>query len=407
MNLWRLALVTGIAQFAISFWGWEFSIFLELDVNLLRWQIGSTFSIGTLAMIFGYMASGIIADFIGRKYTMVLSFIPMVVGLFGMWLFPVWPIVSISYAITEFGWASVLVITAAIPADEIEKEGGANSARTFSVVLLPAFLVDGLSPVLAGLMLENGFVASDLHIISAVGAAFALFATLAFVRESLEKDIIKKAKKGSIITIRGLGRNFWKFVIGMTGFIFFLRASVPYLGNLVVGEWGISTSYYGYAWSAYSITSAIILYVAGSLADRNVKAALLVALLGNSIVILLFSIFQGFWVLVTINVVWSLPIVLWIGAENTITSGTVTEEMKGRALGTYRYAVSIAGFFAFSFGAYIWEITDSLKFLFQFSGFATLIMLIILGLALRTIELRRYKIIESTAPKDNNQNESE
>jgi len=387
MNLWRLALVTGVAQFSMSLWAWDFSIFLEFDVGVLRWQIGAALSIGTLAMIFGYMASGVISDFIGRKNTMVISFIPMAIGLLGLWLNPAWPFVAIEYGITYFGWASILVITTAIPADEIHADGGANSARTFTMVLFPAFLVDGLSPVLAAVLLENGYSASFLHLIASVGAIIALIATFAFVRESLTKEIIKKARKGPIITIRGLGKNFWKFVIGISGFIFFLRSAVPYLGNLVVGEWGLTDAQYAYAWAFYSISSAILLYFAGTLADRNIKAAQIVALLGNSIVILAFSFFQGFWVLVTLNVVWSLPIALWIGAENTIVSGSVTEEKKGRALGTYRYATSIAAFFAFSFGAYIWEVSNSLKFLFLFAGVATLFLIIVMALALKSIDL--------------------
>ncbi|MGY5879910.1 MAG: hypothetical protein RTV31_06645 [Candidatus Thorarchaeota archaeon] len=387
MNLWRLALVTGVAQFAMSLWAWEFSIFLEFDVGLLRWQIGAALSIGTLAMIIGYMASGIISDFIGRKNTMVISFIPMALGLFGMWLNPTWPFVAIEYGIVYFGWASILVITTAIPADEIHAEGGSNSARTFTMVLMPAFLIDGLSPILASMLLENGYSASFLHLIASIGAVFALIATFAFVRESLDKEIIKKARKGPIITVRGLGNNFWKFVVGIAGCIFFLRAAFPYLGNLVVGEWALTDAQYGYAWAFYSMTSVILLYFAGTLADRNVKAAMVVALLGNAIIALLFSVFQGFWVLVTLNIAWALPVALWIGAENTIVSGSVTEEKKGRALGTYRYATSIAGFFAFSFGAYIWEISDSLIFLFQFAGIGTLLFTIVMAIALRSIKL--------------------
>ncbi len=387
MNLWRLAIVTGIAQFSMSLWAWEFSIFLEFDVGLLRWQIGAALSIGTLAMIIGFMASGIISDFIGRKNTMVISFIPMAIGLLGMWLNPIWPFVAIEYGVVYFGWASILVITTAIPADEIQADGGSNSARTFTMVLMPAFLVDGISPVLAGVLLENGYSASFLHLIASIGAVLALVATFAFVRESLDKEIIKKARKGPIITIRGLGKNFWKFVIGIAGCIFFLRSAFPYLGNLVVGEWALTDAQYGYAWAFYSLTSVIVLYFAGTLADRNVKAAQIVALLGNAIIALLFSVFQGFWVLVTLNIAWALPVALWIGAENTIVSGSVTEEKKGRALGTYRYATSIAGFFAFSFGAYIWEISDSLTFLYQFAGIGTLLFIIVMALALNSIEL--------------------
>ena len=88
MNLWRLALVTGLAQFAMSLWAWEFSLFLELDVGVVKWQIGAALSIGTLANILGFMASGIIADFVGRKNTMAVSFIPMAIGLFGICKIP-------------------------------------------------------------------------------------------------------------------------------------------------------------------------------------------------------------------------------------------------------------------------------------------------------------------------------
>ena len=231
-----------------------------------------------------------------------------------------------------------------------------------------------------------------------------LIATSVFVKESLDKEIIKKARKGPIITVRGLGRNFWKFVVGIAGCIFFLRSAFPYLGNLVVGEWALTDAQFGYAWSFYSLTSVVVLYFAGTLADRNVKAAQIVALLGNAIIALLFSVFQGFWVLVTLNIAWALPVALWIGAENSIVSGSVSEEKKGRALGTYRYATSIAGFFAFSFGAYLWEISDSLIFLYQFAGIGALLFIIVMAIALKSIVLPGAEEQVEGVPKDNNQN---
>lgn len=392
MNLWRLALVTGLAQFSMSLWGWEFSIFLEFDVLLAKWQIGMAFSIGTLAMILGYMASGIISDFIGRKNTMAISFIPMALGLLGMWINPTWPFVALEYGLNQFGWASILVITAAIPADEIVADGGTHSARTFAMVLLPAFVVDGLSPILAGIMLDSGYSASHLHLIAAIGSVVALIATIAFVRESLAKDVIKEARRGPIITIRGLGKDFWKFVFGISGFIFFLRSAVPYLGNLVVGEWDISPAFYGYAWSFYSIATAIILYSAGTLADKNVKVAQLFALLGNALLVLAFALVEGFLYLVAFNTLWSLPVALWIGAENTIVAGSVSVEKKGRALGTYRYALSIIGLFAFSFGAYMWELSGSLKSLYYFVGIECLLFTVIMAVALYSINLKREAV---------------
>ena len=395
MNLWRLALVTGVAQFSMSIWGWEFSIFLEINVLLAKWQIGVALSIGMFAMILGYMASGIMSDFIGRKNTMVISFIPMAIGLIGMWLNPTWPFIALEYALNQFGWASVLVITAAIPADEIAATGGSNSARTFTMVLLPAFVVDGLSPILGGIMLDSGYSASDLHIMAAIGALAALVAAALFVRESLTSDVISKAKRGPIITVRGLGRDFWKFVLGISGFIFFLRSAVPYLGNLTVGEWGISPAFYGYAWSFYSITSAVILYSAGTLADRNVKLALVFALTGNAAIVFVFSLVEGFLFLIILNTLWSFPVALWIGAENTIVAGSVSEEKKGRALGTYRYVLSIIGLFAYSFGAYVWELTGSLKNLYFLVGIECLLFVIILAIVLSTINLKRSEVITS------------
>ncbi len=389
MNLWRLALVTGIAQFSMSLWTWEFSIYLEFNVLLAKWQIGLALSIGTFAMIVGYMVSGIISDFIGRKNTMVISFIPMTMGLIGMWLNPTWPFIALEYALNQFGWASILVIVAAIPADEIVADGGTNSARTFTMVLLPAFVADGLSPILGGLMLDSGYSASHLHLIAAIGSIIALFAAFIFVRESLTKEVISKAKRGPIITIHGLGNNFWKFVLGISGFIFFFRSAVAYLGNLAVGEWEISPAWYGYAWSFYSITSAIILYSAGTLADKNVKVAQTLALLGNAIIVLAFSMVKGLTFLIVLNALWSLPVALWIGSENSIVAGSVTVEKKGRALGTYRYVLSMIGLFAYSFGAYVWELSASLRVVYFFAGIECLLFTIIMAIALSSIDLKR------------------
>lgn len=102
-NLWRVAIVTGIAQFSVSIWTWHFGIFLAGVVE--RWQIGLTFSVGTFAMILGYTASGTISDFIGRKNAMTFSFIPIALGLLALRFFPVWPFILVEYALVQFGWA--------------------------------------------------------------------------------------------------------------------------------------------------------------------------------------------------------------------------------------------------------------------------------------------------------------
>ncbi|MCK5265065.1 MAG: hypothetical protein KAR03_05605, partial [Candidatus Thorarchaeota archaeon] len=102
-----------------------------------------------------------------------------------------------------------------------------------------------------------------------------------------------------------------------------------------------------------------------------------------------------------LNIMWALPIGLWIGAENTIIAGSVREEMKGRALGTYRYATSMIGFFAFSFGAYIWEISNSLSFLFGFAGIATLVFAFLMIPAVKSIDLPSAQETQNAALEAN------
>ncbi|MHA2380905.1 MAG: hypothetical protein ACXADS_16670, partial [Candidatus Thorarchaeota archaeon] len=79
---------------------------------------------------------------------MVFSFIPMMVGLLSLAFFPLWPLIPLEYGVLQFGWSFILIITRAVPADEIAADGGKDAARRFTMVLAPAFLVDGLSPML-------------------------------------------------------------------------------------------------------------------------------------------------------------------------------------------------------------------------------------------------------------------
>ncbi|TFH06827.1 MAG: hypothetical protein E4H14_09885, partial [Candidatus Thorarchaeota archaeon] len=102
-KLWRFALVAGIAQLSVSIWTWQFAIFLDSFLTPL--DIGLTFTIGTLASLVGYPISGMIADIVGRKKTMVFAFIPLCLGLFMLFLIPTWPFVITSYALTQFGWS--------------------------------------------------------------------------------------------------------------------------------------------------------------------------------------------------------------------------------------------------------------------------------------------------------------
>ena len=375
------------AQFVLSLWAWQFGIFLAGVVE--KWQIGLTFAIGTFAMIIGYAVSGAVADFIGRKNTMTFSFIPMCSGLLSLRFFPVWPLIPLEYGVICFGWAFVIIMSRAMPADEIALTDGEHSARTFNMTLLPAFLVDGISPIVAALLLEAGYVAGDLHLLAALGALVAIVANTKIVRESLGMDLMQKAKAGPIITLRGLGRNFWVFTSGMFGFVFIGNLAFPYLGNLVVGEWGLSASTYGFAWSAYSFTSVILMYNVSSLTDRNVRVALVFATWSTAVIVGLFSMGSGVVELIILNVIWAAPLVIWTGAENSLAVNGVSNEMKGRALGTYQFMMSSTRLFGSFCGAVLWEYFGSLRTVFSIASIGGLIIVVGLTYAIMSIKIER------------------
>ncbi|MHA2359982.1 MAG: hypothetical protein ACXAB5_06895 [Candidatus Thorarchaeota archaeon] len=385
-NLRRLAIATGIAQFSMSVWIWHFGIFLESSVTHL-WQIGITFSIGTFAMIVGFGIAGTIADYIGRKNVLIIAFIPMFVGLVLLRYYPVWPLIPLEYASIEIGWAFILIMTSAIPADEIAQTDGVNAARTFNMVLLPAFLVDGMSPVLAGLLLGAGYVAGDLHLLAAIGALIAMVATRIGVKESLGEDIIEKAKSGSVIRLRSLGRNFWIFSAGMAGFVFVMNFAFPYLGNLVVNEWGVNESFYAYAWSGWSIVCVILMYNVGSATDRNIRAALIAGTLATALIVGLYSFGVTLLDLIILNVLLAAPIVIWSGAEKTLAVNGVSNELKGRALGTYQLMMSSTRLFGQFIGAMLWDYFGSLRIVFGIASIGGMIFVVGLAYALISLKL--------------------
>jgi MFS family permease len=394
-SLWRLAIVTGIAQFSISLWSWEFGIFIETFLE--PWQMGLLFSISTIASLLGYFLSGAIADLIGRKRTMVFAFIPIAIGLLALASYPVWPVIPLEYALVMFGWSFILIMSRAIPADEIERKGSHNAARTFTMILLPAFLVDGISPAVGATLLGAGFVAGDLHLIAACGAVIACLATIVFIRESLGGEIIERAKRGPVISFRRLGSNFWKLAVGMVGFIFFFNAALAYYGNLVVGEWGLSETWFGYAWSGFSISMVLLMHTISGHVDRHLKKALFVAVLANGLVIGVFSLSGGVWTLLLLNFVWAIPVVMWIGAERTLVVQDVDEENKGRALGTYQFITSSTNLLAAPFGALIWTITGSLRTLWALASVGGIMSCLILGGALRsmTTKTKEHQLSDS------------
>jgi MFS family permease len=373
----------------MSVWAWQFGIFLEANVNAL-WQIGITFSIGTFASIVGYAISGTLADYIGRRNVMKFAFLPMFTGLIALRFFPVWPWIPLEYATIQIGWAFILIMTSAMPADEIAQTSGANAARTFNMVLLPAFLVDGLSPAIAGFLLSMGYVAGDLHLIAALGTVVAVVATHRGVRESLGQDIIERAKAGSVIALRGLGRNFWIFASGMFGFVFVMNFAFPYLGNLVVNEWGLDQSIYAFAWSAWSFTCVILMYGVGSATDRNIRVALIIGTFSTALIVGLFSFGTTVIDLIILNILLAAPIVIWSGAEKTLAVNGVTNEMKGRALGTFQFIMSTTRLFGQFIGSLLWDSFGSLRTVFGISSMAGMILVVGLTYALMTLKLE-YK----------------
>jgi len=88
-NLWRLALVIGVGQFSMSVWSWQFGIFIETLIE--PWQMGLTFTASSIAGILGVPLSGYVSDFIGRRKTLLIAYIPMAIGLFLTFLILLYP----------------------------------------------------------------------------------------------------------------------------------------------------------------------------------------------------------------------------------------------------------------------------------------------------------------------------
>ncbi|MHA2386145.1 MAG: MFS transporter, partial [Candidatus Thorarchaeota archaeon] len=290
-NLWRLAAVMAIAQFATALWKWEFGIFLEGFLD--PWQIGLVFSIATFTGLIGSVGSGYIADFIGRKWTISIGFLPIMFGLFTMSFFPIWPFVAIQYGLVWFGMSTAWLMARAIPADEIAADDGAKPARRLMMVMMPLWFVDALGPAVGAFLLSSGYQSGNLHLIGAFCAFITFLSSVILLKESLGTEVIKKARSGPKVSLRKFGRSFWLLAIAMVGFEYSWSSSIPFVGNLSVGPWGVDTVTYGLTWSLFSLTSALFMYPGSSLADRNLKATLIVGVLGNALVLLWFSMGSG------------------------------------------------------------------------------------------------------------------
>ena len=388
-NLWRLAAVLAIAQFSTALWKWEFSVFLEGFLD--PWQMGVIFSTATFTGLIASIFSGYIADFIGRRLTIALGFIPVSIGLFALAYFPVWPFIPVQYGLVWFGMSTSRLMARAIPADEIASDEGSNPARRLMMVMMPLWFVDGLGPLVGSILFGSGFESGDLHLIGAFCAIITFFAAIVLVKESLGPEIIKRARAGPKIAVRNLGRSYWLVAIGMIGFTFSWMMAIPLVGNLCVGPWGVDRITYGLTWSLFSMTAAVVMYPASTFADRNLKAALLAGIIGNGIIFMWFSLGTGAIMMYILNFVWAIPFVLFIGAERSIIVLVVSEETKGRALGTYDLLMGLVGMVAMLFGAMIWEVTDSLRFVYNVAGIIALVTSVLLFAVLMYIKLPKNR----------------
>ena len=389
-NLWRLAAVLAIAQFSTALWKWEFSVFLEGFLE--PWQMGVIFSTATFAGLVASIFSGYIADFIGRRLTIALGFIPVSIGLFALAYFPIWPFIPVQYGLVWFGMSTSRLMARAIPADEIASDEGSNPARRLMMVMMPLWFVDGLGPLVGSVLFGIGYESGDLHLIGAFSAILTFVAAIALVKESLGTEVIKRARAGPKIAFRNLGRSFWLVAIGMIGFSFSWMMSIPLVGNLCVGPWGVDRITYGLTWSLFSFTAAAVMYHASKLADRNLKASLMAGTAGCGFIFLWFSLGSGAIMMYIINFVWAIPFVLWIGAERSIIVLVVSEETKGRALGTYDLLMGIIGIGAQLFGALIWEVTDSLRFVYSVAGILAIANSVLLFAILMYIKIPKNRV---------------
>ncbi|MFW9909967.1 MAG: MFS transporter [Candidatus Thorarchaeota archaeon] len=384
--LWRLALVTGIAQLSVSIWIWQFA--LTLESFLPPFEIGLTFAVGSLAALLGYPLSGILADKIGRKNSLVISFIPQIAGILLLFLFPLWPLVLFAYGLQSFGWSFVLVISRAIPADEINLDSGTDATRKMTMVLMPSFVVDGISPILAVILLYSGFALPSLLLIGVLAAVFAMLFSATQIKETLVNATEPAPKMQITDTLRSLGRSFWKFTAAMVGYYLAWGMAIPYIGILSVRECGVSLEVYGIASSVFSLASVSMMYTLSGIAGKRTKSGLVISLAGNSVVMTALGLGSEAWLLILLNMLWAAPIVVWIATEVILTVNGVPSNMKGRALGIYQLAISITGLMAAPVGAYIWTYSGSLRFLWVVSGILAISFTSVAWWVLKRVKIR-------------------
>ncbi len=383
-SLWRVALVAGIAQLSASIWTWQFAI--SLEAFLIPWQIGVVFAAGTLAGLCGYALSGALADLLGRKMALVISFIPQVVGLLLLYLYPVWPFVIVAFSLQYFGWSFVLVISRTIPADEITADINPAATRKITMVMMPAYAVDAASPILAVLLLQSGFQTSALLLVGIIAACFAMTFSVVFVEDRY--PIVQTLEEKPVQNpFKELGKSFWKFTAAMMGYYTAWGMAIPYLGILSVNEWGISIDYFGLMSSVFSIVSVLLMYNLSGIAGHQTRLGLFVSLIGNSLIMVVIGLGSGVWFLLLVNMVWAAPILVWTATEGVLMVNGVPPEMKGTAIGLFSSTTSATGLFAAPIGAFVWSLSGSLRFLWILSGGLAVGFAIVAWFALKRVKI--------------------
>jgi hypothetical protein len=132
------------------------------------------------------------------------------------------------------------------------------------------------------------------------------------------------------------------------------------------------------------------MYSMSGLADRNLKLALTISVLGNGLTFIGFGLGSGALWLIIINVIWAFPFMLWLGTVRSIVASTVSEELKGRAFGTYDMFLGLTAVFAASFGALLWQVTGSLRFVWVLAGSRMILVTFLVAFLLRKIEIHQH-----------------
>jgi len=391
-----LSSVIAVAQFGWSIWYWQFSVFLMEYVE--EWEIGVVLAVGTIATLVGYPVSGALADSIGRKKTVILSFVPIFIGLGLLAIYPEWPAVLYEYALAAFGWSFVMVVERAMAADVVVEDKGQDSARTFSMIVAPAFFIDGVAPLLASGLLLGGVSQRMLILIGALVSFLALMMGPIILKETLSQTTMERARKGAKIPIRSFGRSYWRIAAGMSSFYFVSGMTLSYFGNLFVDEWHLDLPTYGLTWAAFSITQAVLSYTISGLADKNLRASLMAGVIGNSLMIGVCGAGNGLLLAFAVNFTWAPLMILWIGAENSLIAANVSEEAQGRAMGIYSLMLNSLGIISAPIGAFLWVSLGSLRSLYMLTSVASLPFLILLGYVLKTVRVQMPSLDTQAQP---------